>query len=1739
MLYHCTKTEHSFTRQCKILQKRAEVTVILGGRASLQLSDWGPVRTCVHCRLEVVTFVVGHAVSRRLGIGTVVRTAIACHSVRRFSDFTCGYLAKLAEGGAEASRQATGSAEQRDRRRQISKRRKLKTPYLSLFFRRRHSIYLKVMEADRTRPSDPGPPPLVLDGVSSQDVWTCLDMQMLQEELDSMLWTRDETGSDSRGTGGVHPSGEAAEGAGGPDSAQLGSLTPLSQEGDRWGLPDTPTSNTDASSADELDSAGWTGQEVDWMVNPLSLQQLCSDLPGQGEDWQILLPQSAPDQGSVSPCPGLGNRPNQECDWPGPDGEEFGTRIQEVAGQTWEPKEYRETRLGKSHEATEGHRLKVRTKRLAGDTCTVGNTGSPSTTETTGTRFASVEIHSECTVDGPASSRHLCQTWEGPRPQGAGRTVGPTGVDDHSPGTMEEEEQGSYPSLNVPTGIFALQERSPEAEEEEQAEGLASLGQEEREVQASPGPNCTDPQRDTGKQTQPTESDMAELKRLLEELEMFGQLTEQLEQPARLEQLEQLEQSVESEQLEQTVELVQTEELEQLVQTEELEQLVQTEELEQLIQTEELEQLVHTEELEQLVQTEELEQLIQTEELEQLIQTEELEQLVQSEELEQLVQTEELEQLVHTEELEQLVQTKEFEQLVQTVELEQLVQSEELEQLVQTEELEQLVQTEELEQLIQTEELEQLVQSEELEQLVQSDELEQLIQTVEFEQLVQTEELEQLVQTEELEQLIQTEELEQLVQTKELEQLVQTEELEQLVQTEELEQLVQSEELEQLVQSEELEQLIQTVEFEQLIQTEELEQLVQTEELEQLVQTKELEQLVQTEELEQLVQTEELEQLIQTEELEQLVQTKELEQLVQTEELEQLIQTEELEQLIHTEELEQLVQTEELEQPVQLEQLEQLEQSVESEQLEQTVELVQTEELEQLVQTEELEQLLQTEELEKLVQTEELEQPVQLEQLEQLEQSVESEQLEQTVELVQTEELEQLVQTEELEQLVQTEELEQPARLEQLEQLEQSVESEQLEQTEELEQLVQTEELEQLVQSEELEQLVQTEELEQLIQTEELEQLVQTEELEQLVQTEELEQLVQTEELEQLVQTEELEQLVQTVELEQLVQTVELEQLVQTVELEQLVQTEELEQLVQTVELEQLVQTVELEQLVQTVELEQLVQTNELEQFVQTVDLEQLEQTELEDELEQSTEQHLDRRGNSGQREQPLQPEQLEQTRPTDQALACSPPVNDIGVDREGARRLAEKLHKLQDVRRTDVVRHMDKDNEFSRTVGQEYLKFFDFTGQTLDQGLRSFLKVVVLIGESQERARVLQHFAERFQDCNPDSFSSSEAVLKLTSALMLLNTDLHGQNVDKPMSSSCFVSNLDGMDEGESFHREMLKALYSSIKREPLQWAIDEEELKTLLPGEAKADAPTHWASNPFQDIPHDERAAVFKEGFLTRKAHADIDGKRTPWGKRSWKTFYAVLKGLVLYLMKDQNSRDLQSAEEVVSVHHSLAEPAFSYTKRPHVLRLQTADWRVYLLQTVSAEQVSSWMCRMNLVSALYSSPPFPAAVGSQRKFSRPTLPSKPSPLTLENKLQSHSRMLQSFSEDLRLLQQELPNGRRSKTRELEEHRQREEYLQHEKVRYEVYLKMLKVWQALGCEVGGPVGVDELKLFDREVRTDAGEEQQEAGLRKSYSTPSLVQVMAPPTEVKIKRNISERRTYRKVIIPRRNRDV
>ncbi|XP_039580012.1 PH and SEC7 domain-containing protein 3 isoform X5 [Passer montanus] len=370
----------------------------------------------------------------------------------------------------------------------------------------------------------------------------------------------------------------------------------------------------------------------------------------------------------------------------------------------------------------------------------------------------------------------------------------------------------------------------------------------------------------------------------------------------------------------------------------------------------------------------------------------------------------------------------------------------------------------------------------------------------------------------------------------------------------------------------------------------------------------------------------------------------------------------------------------------------------------------------------------------------------------------------------------------------------------------------------------------------------------------------------------------------------------------------------------------------------------------------------------------------------------------------------------------------------EAARRLAKRLYHLDRFKRSDVAKHLGK---------------------------KSFFKAFSLIGETQERERVLIHFSSRYYQCNPNAISSQDGVHCLTCAMMLLNTDLHGHNIGKKMTCQEFVANLQGMNDGKDFPRGLLKALYNSIKNEKLEWAVDEEEKKKSHSdgadekdngNQTKAVSRIGNSNNPFLDIPHDPNAAVYKTGFLARKIHADMDGKKTPRGKRGWKTFYAVLKGTVLYLQKDEYKPEKALSEEdlknAVSVHHALASKATDYEKKPNVLKLKTADWRVLLFQAQSQEEMQTWINKINCVAAVFSAPPFPAAIGSQKKFSRPLLPATTTKLSQDEQLKSHEAKLKQISTEL-AEHRSYPPDKKLKGKEVDDYKLKDHYLE-----FEVYM-------------------------------------------------------------------------------------
>ncbi|KAI5105324.1 PH and SEC7 domain-containing protein 2 isoform X1, partial [Silurus meridionalis] len=435
--------------------------------------------------------------------------------------------------------------------------------------------------------------------------------------------------------------------------------------------------------------------------------------------------------------------------------------------------------------------------------------------------------------------------------------------------------------------------------------------------------------------------------------------------------------------------------------------------------------------------------------------------------------------------------------------------------------------------------------------------------------------------------------------------------------------------------------------------------------------------------------------------------------------------------------------------------------------------------------------------------------------------------------------------------------------------------------------------------------------------------------------------------------------------------------------------------------------------------------------------------------------------------------------------------ANGCRANAESAKRLARRLFYLEGFKRCDVARHLGRNNEFSQMVASEYLSFFDFTGLSLDRALRSFLKAFPLMGETQERERILVHFSKRFCHFNPESPTSEGNVFYLLDLKgFSIWSRLH-ENIGKKMSCQQFISNLDGLNDGKDFPKDSLKVLYNSIKNEKLEWAIEEEELRKSLSelvedqceAGGKRIVRVTDGSNPFIAIPLLLNATTYKHGVLTRKSHADMDGKRSECSRQKKRIY-----GQYVFVCVQIYEGELLTTYELY-INQNTCHTFVS------IFKLCPVSYYVCVSLCLcrSEEEMISWIFRINLVAALFSAPAFPAAIGSMKKFCRPLLPSSTTRLNQEEQLKCHESKLKQISLEIEENKRNPPELT-PKSKELEEYRIKEHYLTYEKSRYETYVNLLQAKLR--------VGSDDLDKIEASVFSG---DSRDSHMRKTQSSPSI----------------------------------
>lgn len=139
----------------------------------------------------------------------------------------------------------------------------------------------------------------------------------------------------------------------------------------------------------------------------------------------------------------------------------------------------------------------------------------------------------------------------------------------------------------------------------------------------------------------------------------------------------------------------------------------------------------------------------------------------------------------------------------------------------------------------------------------------------------------------------------------------------------------------------------------------------------------------------------------------------------------------------------------------------------------------------------------------------------------------------------------------------------------------------------------------------------------------------------------------------------------------------------------------------------------------------------------------------------------------------------------------------------------------------------------FNQDVLDAVCELMDFSGQEIDEALRSFQRQIKVQGEAQKVDKLVETFSQRYCTCNPklaESLKNPDAIFILAFAIIMLNTDLHSPNMkrEKRMTEDDFVKNLRGVDGGDDLDDKMLRSTYNRIKDEELK--TDDDHVTQVL---------------------------------------------------------------------------------------------------------------------------------------------------------------------------------------------------------------------------------------------------------------------------------------------------------------------
>jgi len=152
---------------------------------------------------------------------------------------------------------------------------------------------------------------------------------------------------------------------------------------------------------------------------------------------------------------------------------------------------------------------------------------------------------------------------------------------------------------------------------------------------------------------------------------------------------------------------------------------------------------------------------------------------------------------------------------------------------------------------------------------------------------------------------------------------------------------------------------------------------------------------------------------------------------------------------------------------------------------------------------------------------------------------------------------------------------------------------------------------------------------------------------------------------------------------------------------------------------------------------------------------------------------------------------------------------------------IARWLHEDERLDKTVIGNYLGENDDHSKEVMCAYIDAFDFRQLEVVAALRILLEEFRLPGEAQKIDRLMEKFASRYCECNPQNqlFQSADTVYVLAFSIIMLTTDLHSPQVKHKMTKEQYIKMNRGISDSKSdLPEEYLSSIYDEISEHEIK---------------------------------------------------------------------------------------------------------------------------------------------------------------------------------------------------------------------------------------------------------------------------------------------------------------------------------